>query len=289
MEQRKREIAILVTAQYPLPSTLAGLRPVNSIVDVFGTNSCASSASCIAQGESRFTGTYVPATSGVAGTAWTYNNGGPMYNDISALATGGSSDCNAGYCRTSEFSPCIDNVLPVTMLSFEAQVEQEDVVLDWETAQEKNAYRFVVERSEDGVHFMAIGFVATTGSETVGQAYTYRDQNSLRGISYYRLRQEDLDGQYFYTEIKAVAKNTGASFYVSPNPNKGTFELHWDGFERAVRLQLHDIVGRLVYDQVIPAHTPSVYAVSLQGQHQGMYIVTMTDERSVLSLKMIVE
>lgn len=140
---------VSITRPVPtLPTSLSGSRPTNSIVDVFGTNSCASSSSCIAQGEYRYqTGTYTPSASGVAGTSWSYNNGSAMYDDLSALATGGGTDCNSGYCRTSEFSPCVDNQLPITLVFFDAVAKGNTVELLWQTSEEKNSDIFEIERT----------------------------------------------------------------------------------------------------------------------------------------------
>ncbi|MDB5272265.1 MAG: C-terminal target protein [Chitinophagaceae bacterium] len=282
-------VSITTPASVP-PSGLSGTRPANSIMDVFGTGSCASSSSCIVQSEYRYTNTYVPATSGVAGTTWSYVNGSTMYNDLSAQATGSGGDCNLTYCRTSEFAPCIDNVLPVTLVRFDVTREGETAVLNWQTAQEKNASHFVIERSSDGQHFTPIGSVSATGTETSGQQYHYTDEEAMKGTSYYRLREEDLDGQLSYSEIRVLFVEEPVSFYTSPNPNNGNFNVHLSGLAAAVTLQVHDLLGNLVYTQrLILTSQQATIPVTLSGQHIGMYVVSVTDGQTRHVSKVTVE
>ncbi|MDB5257556.1 MAG: hypothetical protein JWM14_2251 [Chitinophagaceae bacterium] len=270
-------------------SSLTGTRPANSIMDIYGTGSCAGSTNCIAQSEYRYTGTYTPSASNVTGTNWSFVYGSTMFNDISGLATGGGADCNSGYCRTSEFSPCIDNVLPVTLVSFDAKWNGQYTELQWRTAQEIHAYRFVIERSQDGEHFVTIGTSAAEGTETAGHAYLFEDDEVPEGTSYYRLREEDVDGKFGYSEIKAVFRGTKAALVISPNPNNGTFTILLTGQTSAVHIQVHNALGALLYEANHAAAPTISLPVSLTGQHPGMYIVSITDEHSTQSAKIVVE
>ena len=267
------------------PSSLSGNRPANSVVDVFGTFTCASSASCIAQSESRFSATYAPAASGTAGTTWSYNNGALMYNDLSALATGGGTDCNAGYCRTSEFSPCIDNVLPVIWVNFKAKLEQErDVVLRWSTSEEINTLRYVIERSVNGVDFEPIATVKASGH---ADSYLYKDNDVSAGTYYYRLREEDWDGKYEYSSLETISVNQALSVSVSPNPNNGYFTVQVNGFEEQVSIRVHDMLGALVYDK--ENSKERTIAVQLNTLSVGMYILSVTGGNTSVVQKIIVE
>ncbi len=50
-------------------------------------------------------------------------------------------------------------------------------------------------------------------------AYTHLDDNAANGISYYKLKQVDIDGQYEWSEIVAVeGAARGQDLRVYPNP-----------------------------------------------------------------------
>jgi len=279
----------ITTPASTTPSSISGTRPANSIIDVFGTGSCASSSSCIAQSEYRYAGTYTPSTAGVAGTSWSFSYGAAMFNDLSALATGGGADCNLGYCRTSEFSPCFDNVLPVTLTSFDAKWTGLSSELNWHTAQEVNANRFLIERSQDGEHFITIGTSIAEGTETAGHAYNFEDNDVPQGTSYYRLREEDVDGKYNYSDIKAVYRDTKAALFISPNPNNGTFTLLLTGQTSAIEVQVHNALGTLLYETSHSAAKEINLPISLTGQYPGMYIISVTNDQTTLSSKIVIE
>ena len=59
----------------------------------------------------------------------------------------------------------IDDPLPVTFHSFKVQYITTETILQWSTASETNNAYFVIERSEDGIHFTEVGRVETKAPE----------------------------------------------------------------------------------------------------------------------------
>ena len=66
---------------------------------------------------------------------------------------------------------------------------------EWSTATEINTDYFIIERTTDGVYFDEVGFVKAAGNSFQTINYEFEDHSPLNGISYYRLKQYDLDGQ----------------------------------------------------------------------------------------------
>lgn len=93
---------------------------------------------------------------------------------------------------------------PVEWLSFQAEAEEKGITLDWETAQEENNERFVIERSADGQCFQAIGEVKGSGTTYVPTAYGFEDNRPVDGLNYYRIKQQDFDGNTAFSEVRAV-------------------------------------------------------------------------------------
>jgi hypothetical protein len=111
--------------------------------------------------------------------------------------------------------------LPVTLTAFSASAAGPAVKLQWATASEKNNLGFEVQRSADGREFMALGTVAGAGSSATPRSYSYRDAAPLAGLSYYRLKQTDLDGAVSYGPVAAVklaAVAATGTLSVFPNP-----------------------------------------------------------------------
>lgn len=96
-------------------------------------------------------------------------------------------------------------ILPVEFLSFTANQRKDNVVLNWETANETENRGFSVERSFDGAEFNTIGWVTGNGTAETETNYEFEDEDVVSGLEYYyRLRQEDFDGAFAYSDIATV-------------------------------------------------------------------------------------
>jgi hypothetical protein len=111
----------------------------------------------------------------------------------------------------------LDCPLPVSYISFDAERVEEKVNLSWLTAVEKEAKEFLVERSSNGKDFEAIGSVAAQNLSG-GSDYNFEDIHPLSGTTYYRLRQVDLNGEYYYSEVRTVQVDFVPSLSLTPNP-----------------------------------------------------------------------
>lgn len=116
-----------------------------------------------------------------------------------------------------------DSTLPVKLLYFRTDLDGESVKLDWATSVEENFYKFIVQRSTDGLTFEEIGEVPGQGSNIYGteSKYGFADEAPLSGLSYYRLKAVDLDESFEYFGVKAVRVNGSRKLVVYPNPSSG--------------------------------------------------------------------
>lgn len=95
--------------------------------------------------------------------------------------------------------------LPVELLSFTAvAVNNSKVKLNWITATEINCDFFTVERSVDAHYWESIIQVDGAGNSSSTLKYEAWDDGPYKGISYYRLKQTDYNGQFYYADIVVV-------------------------------------------------------------------------------------
>ncbi len=102
----------------------------------------------------------------------------------------------------------VDNVaiiaiIPVELTSFAANVNENNVTLNWTTATELNNQGFDVERNS-GNGFEKIGFVAGFGTSSEIHTYSYVDGSLQEGTYTYRLKQVDFDGTFEYSDVVEV-------------------------------------------------------------------------------------
>ncbi len=110
-------------------------------------------------------------------------------------------------------------LLPLTLVSFSAEIKNTKAVLGWKTTQELNVNNFAVERSSDGISFTAIASVAATGSYNGINTYSFTDSSFTAGIAYYRLKMVNSNGTYAYSSVKSVTAGSALSASVSVFPN----------------------------------------------------------------------
>jgi hypothetical protein len=185
--------------------------------------------------------------------------------------------------------------LPVTLLQFTAARQGSAVAVAWATATEKNSAYFQVERSADGHRFTAIGRVEAQGTSTSRHAYAALDAKPLAGLSYYRLRQVDLDGTVAYSPTVAVRFEGGQQapgLVAYPNPATGQgFQLLASNLgSTGGTVTVFDNVGRAVLTQAVAADAVETTVQPKRPLAAGLYFVTwQTADGLKLTTKVTVE
>jgi hypothetical protein len=123
--------------------------------------------------------------------------------------------------------------LPVTWLNFTGERINNRVQLNWSTASEQNSSHFDVERSTNGIEFTNIGRESAAGNSQSISNYSHWDAQPLNGISYYRLRQVDQNGNYSFSRVLQLKYQTTTAARIVPNPTSGPINLQiptdWTG------------------------------------------------------------
>jgi hypothetical protein len=114
-------------------------------------------------------------------------------------------------------------ILPIDLISFTGQCNNNKIDLDWSTGSETNNNYFTIERSDDGRGWEAVGTVKSQGNSTHVQKYSFAAEEANGAISYFRLKQTDIDGKDQYFSIIQVNNCTMNTRAVSlfPNPSNG--------------------------------------------------------------------
>ncbi|HUC81258.1 MAG TPA: T9SS type A sorting domain-containing protein [Flavisolibacter sp.] len=141
------------------------------------------------------------------------------------------------------------NILPITLLEFTGRQENTTAVLNWKTSSEQNSKDFEVEKSTDGRNFSKIGTVPAAGNSSSQRTYSFRDVQ-LSAANYYRLRMNDSDGQYKYSDVVLVNYGAGAQqVTVVNNPFAGYLDIRFARSAANARLQLVSTSGAVVAEK----------------------------------------
>jgi hypothetical protein len=117
--------------------------------------------------------------------------------------------------------------LPVTLLYFKGALADNQVDLFWASAFQQEGDWFIVQRSKDGhswetLEKLSSSAVTNDPNEVIsGTSYSYSvtDPAPYSGTSFYRLQQEDADGNSSYSSILSFQRNIASgNIIVSPIP-----------------------------------------------------------------------
>ena len=188
-------------------------------------------------------------------------------------------------------------ILPINLISFEANVNEDRVDLKWITAAEVNNNFFTIEKSENGKAWEVALVSPGAGNSSQMLEYFESDYSPKKGVSYYRLKQTDYDGKYTYSNIVPVkfiknSEDSGISLFPSPvrrgEQVKVVFE---DIIEEKALVVLRNIKGNEYYSKVILNIEDGVLvAIPIDSSlPPGMYLVTASSENQMYSQKLLVK
>jgi len=114
-------------------------------------------------------------------------------------------------------------ILPVDFMSFTGRCNNNQVVLNWSTANEMNNNYFTIEKSMNEILWQPIGTVKSAGNSAIRQDYSFIPDENNEGISYFRIKQTDLDGKFKYSEVISVTScgESKKDIEIYPNPTNG--------------------------------------------------------------------
>lgn len=181
-------------------------------------------------------------------------------------------------------STTVANPLPIRLLRFTAQPAGNVVQLDWATASETNNAYFTVERSKDGITFGEVVEVPGANNSNTLNEYQSWDDQPLSGLSYYRLRQTDLDGTSTYSDLVAVLFGP---------VNERPLVIFGDGgnwtalhsFPAGSRYELVDMTGRRILSgNTFMDGRTDFYGLSLS---RGAYLLRISDGERMESQRFV--
>jgi hypothetical protein len=237
------------------------------------------------------------ATSNDSTFAYIFNSGIPSTEPTSAtlVSTDVSSDLSRvrSIClrqgSAATFRGLVDGIrvsdswftsaLPVKLLNFSAEIDNNQTNLFWSTAAEVNNKGFELQRSLDGKNFTSVTFVKGAGNTNRVTRYNFKDNNN--SSAYYRLKQLDFDGQFEYSNtIKVV--NSELSIELSPNPFNENIEIN--SLTPILNAEIIDITGKVKIIEIANSNKLNINTSELG---KGVYFIRINNGENVISKRII--
>ncbi len=213
-----------------------------------------------------------------------FNNNGIFADDVpiaGAVNVGGNNYRFAGVATLGNdmrFTLGTINIaqtpLPITLLNFDATPKDRSVLLDWATATEINNDYFTIEKSQDGENWNVFEIVNGAGNSQTTISYSTIDNYPFKGLSYYRLKQTDFDGQSMYSGLRSVyfaPASSGLNIY--PNPTEEYIVLDGD-FSTEGKVEILSLDGKNVSGNcTVIQSSDERLVLDLSSLSDGIYIL----------------
>jgi Secretion system C-terminal sorting domain len=187
-----------------------------------------------------------------------------------------------------------DHIIPVELTSFNAIIENDNVILSWEVASETNNYGFEIYRGTSINLLNKIGFVEGKGTTAQKQKYSFSDKNIENGTYFYCIKQIDFNGKENYLVQTSVDVNgRPTKFYLSqnfPDPFNPTTKISYQiAKANYVELCVYDLLGREVAILAKGYRKTGNYTVIFNGSNlsSGVYIYKLKSGDFISVKKML--
>jgi photosystem II stability/assembly factor-like uncharacterized protein len=221
------------------------------------------------------------------GAIYLSNNSGISFQEADSVS--GSEYYNVKIARTgnSVWACGVGGIIrkgtiastPVELTSFNANINNSIVNLNWNTATETNNRGFEIQRKSSANDFITVAFVNGNGTATKPNNYSWSEKLQS-GIYSYRLKQVDYNGKFEYSksvEVVVVPKNFSLEQNF-PNPfNPSTIIRYNVPVESSINIRVFNSLGENVREFNIGSRQPGFYDLNFNsnGLTSGVYFYTI--------------
>ncbi|MCC6286988.1 MAG: T9SS type A sorting domain-containing protein [Chitinophagaceae bacterium] len=222
----------------------------------------------------------------------------PPKNGIEAAQLLSLSSYGSAYALTASFKTGFsaygigvinDIALKVNWLNVQVSVVNENnALLNWQTASEINNNYFEIEKSNDAVNFTAIGRVYSKGNSNVTSSYKFLDNNAgTTGKIYYRLKQVDNDGASSYSSTVYINFDNNAAIpSLYPVPATGHVSINFGKPVLNPVIEIFSIDMKLlgIYKKTMKSVSETI---NIQHLTSGNYIIRLSFEGKKYTLRFV--
>jgi len=170
--------------------------------------------------------------------------------------------------------------LPVHWLSVSGNVNpQKKAVINW-LVQENKVALYEIEKSNDGRNFIPITVINSKGDGT--NSYSYTEFTALDGISFFRIKQTDIDGKFTYSTVIKVSNQLNTEVSIFPNPIKDIVTVSVGRDLINTKVVLMDMSGKVLESFTI---NQSSVTINIAQYSNALYLMKFENGTNVKIIK----
>ena len=214
-------------------------------------------------------GTFATGTNQLISTVTTTVAG----NSVSFLANS-VTIANGYYTIIYSISPI---ALPIVIAEFQAVPENGAGLLQWTISAGSGPAFFDIQRSGDAVQFVSIGSMPGEAQGLTTFQYSFTDHEPAAGTNFYRIKMTDTDGDIFYSGIRTLDFNDGASrdLLLYPNPAMDQLTISVPGITGVAEYRIINTTGSVIGTSKFSS--PGMVQIPIRSLANGLYFIEVRD------------
>lgn len=186
-------------------------------------------------------------------------------------------------------SEACNTVLPISLSSFTLDCNESYVRCAWTTLSEINNNYFTIEKSRDGLTFNEIALIEGAGNNNTSITYDFIDDRPLEGVSYYRLKQTDYNGNFNYVSLASSDCSNKELINVYPTLFNNSVTISFEEKIPAnIKIKVNDNLGRNI-DFNSEIITNSISLTFSNTLSKGIYFLSIMDNNKLLTTEKVIK
>jgi len=174
--------------------------------------------------------------------------------------------------------------LPIKLIEFKGKNIGNSNLVEWKTASEINNDYFIIERSRNGFEWDEHSRQKGKINSNELNFYSVLDENPFNGITYYRLKQVDFNGEFSYSEIIKIKSFNDLEVMVYPNPTNGNIQIEFDDVFDQATITIRNVFGQTVsVNEYVDLKNVNT---KINGEN-GLYFIEVKTPESTINLKVL--
>lgn len=172
--------------------------------------------------------------------------------------------------------------LPVRFVDFSVAGYANGNLISWETVEEEQVEKYLIERSIDGRIWQVVGQILPSTQTEYRNKYSYNDNNNLEGLIFYRVKQVDKQGHSLYTHVKSISMRSYVGALTIKVVDKNVIIKTPQPLFGKVEVSLITLSGHMVAKQTYEQPNDQ-FILGKPNFKGGHYIIFLTDGRTKIS------
>ena len=199
-----------------------------------------------------------------------------LFNPATLTFTHKGALANMSDLTSCNFPLTVTTLLPLSWISFNVNANNKNqAFLNWQVSNQLDNKGFYIQSSTDQSNWRDLGFVASKSINNQAiEQYSFSHFMSNKAATFYRIKQQDLDGNFSYSWVRAVKQDEKNAVVISPNPAKSLINVECNSIS-IDQGRISDLTGRVIHK--FPLKTGN-NKVDISQLKSGIYFLSTIQE-----------